>query len=110
MNLNHLQHAIRLALEAEKLGNVPVGAVITLDDRVIGAGGNAMLTPVYPAQRQVFDRSQYALRGLLACRERYYPAEALLAVEARFKAIHAKQREPKETLAVPVESFALVAV
>lgn len=45
----------------------------------------------------------------LRCGERYYPAEALLAVEARFKAIHAKQREPQETLAVPVESFALVA-
>jgi YgiT-type zinc finger domain-containing protein len=46
----------------------------------------------------------------LRCGERYYPAEALLAVEARFKAIHEKQSEPKETLTVPVESFALVAV
>jgi YgiT-type zinc finger domain-containing protein len=45
----------------------------------------------------------------LRCGERYYPAEALLAVESRFKAIHAKQSVPKETLAVPVESFALVA-
>lgn len=41
----------------------------------------------------------------LRCGERYYPAEALLAVEARFKAIHDKQREAKETLAIPVESF-----
>jgi tRNA(adenine34) deaminase len=47
MNLDHLQHAIRIALEAEKLGNLPIGAVITLDDRVIGAGSNAMLAPVY---------------------------------------------------------------
>lgn len=45
----------------------------------------------------------------LRCGERYYPAEALLAVEARFKAIHEKQREPEETLTVPVEPFALVA-
>jgi YgiT-type zinc finger domain-containing protein len=46
----------------------------------------------------------------LRCGERYYPAEALLAVEARFKAIQEKQREPEETLTVPVEPFALVAV
>ena len=45
----------------------------------------------------------------LRCGERYYPAEALLAVESRFKAIHEKQREPEKTLTVPVESFALVA-
>jgi tRNA(adenine34) deaminase len=51
MNLSHLQHAIRLALEAEKLGNLPIGAVITLDDRIIGAGGNAMLAPVYQPGR-----------------------------------------------------------
>ena len=45
----------------------------------------------------------------LNCSERYYPAEALLAIENRFKAIHEKKREPQGTLAVPVESFALVA-
>ncbi|MGH7595385.1 MAG: nucleoside deaminase [bacterium] len=51
MNIYHLQHAIRLAMEAEKLGNLPIGAVITLDDRIIGAGGNAMLAPVYQPGR-----------------------------------------------------------
>lgn len=45
----------------------------------------------------------------LRCGERYYPAEALLAVEARFKAIHEHQREPEDTLTVPVEPFALMA-
>lgn len=45
----------------------------------------------------------------LRCGERYYPAGALLAVEARFKAIHEQQKEPEETLTVPVEPFALMA-
>ncbi len=39
------------------------------------------------------------------CGERYYPATVLLAIESRFKAIQEKQREPRETLMVPVESF-----
>jgi len=42
----------------------------------------------------------------LSCGERYYPAEALLAIENRFTAIHENNREPQGTLAVPVESFA----
>lgn len=45
----------------------------------------------------------------LRCGERYYPAEALLAVEARFKAIHENHGAPKETLTVPVEPFAPLA-
>lgn len=45
----------------------------------------------------------------LRCGERYYSAKALLAVEARFKAIHEKQRAPEATLTVPVEPFPLVA-
>ncbi len=45
----------------------------------------------------------------LNCGERYYPAEALLAIEARFKVIHEKHGAPKEILSVPVESFAPLA-
>ncbi|MDZ7362261.1 MAG: type II toxin-antitoxin system MqsA family antitoxin [candidate division KSB1 bacterium] len=42
----------------------------------------------------------------LNCGERYYPADALLALEQRFKAIHEKHEQPKQTVEVPVEAFA----
>lgn len=45
--LEHLQRAVHLALEAERLGNLPIGAVITLDDEVISEAGNAILVPHY---------------------------------------------------------------
>jgi len=38
----------------------------------------------------------------LNCGERYYPAEALLDIENRFKAIYENHRKPKETLTVPL--------
>lgn len=46
-HLVHLRRALQLALEAETAGNLPVGAVITLDGRVIAEAGNAVLSPVY---------------------------------------------------------------
>jgi tRNA(adenine34) deaminase len=46
-HLVHLRRALRLALHAETKGNLPVGAVITLDDHVIAEAGNAVLRPVY---------------------------------------------------------------
>jgi tRNA(adenine34) deaminase len=46
-DLQHLQAAVALALEAEKNGNLPIGAVITLNEEVIAAAGNAMLVPHY---------------------------------------------------------------
>lgn len=46
-DLRHLQRAVTLALETEKNGNLPIGAVITLHDKVIAAAGNAMLAPHY---------------------------------------------------------------
>ena len=35
-----MQHALQLAKQAEAMGEVPVGAVLTLDDRIIGEGFN----------------------------------------------------------------------
>ncbi|HEX8174793.1 MAG TPA: nucleoside deaminase [Pyrinomonadaceae bacterium] len=43
----YISRAIRLALDAESRGNLPVGAVITLDGIVIAEAGSAILTPVY---------------------------------------------------------------
>jgi len=46
-DINHLRRAVTLALEAESLGNLPIGAVITLDGKVIAEAGNALLVPQY---------------------------------------------------------------
>jgi tRNA(adenine34) deaminase len=46
-HLKHLHRAIELALEAERWGNLPVGAVITLGDEVIAEAGNSVLSPHY---------------------------------------------------------------
>jgi tRNA(adenine34) deaminase len=53
--------AIELALLAEKEGNLPVGAVITLDDEVISEGKNAIWFPEFDANRHA---EIEALRGV----------------------------------------------
>jgi tRNA(adenine34) deaminase len=41
----YLRHAIQLAQEAERSGNLPIGAVIVLDGEVIAEGKNAIWAP-----------------------------------------------------------------
>jgi tRNA(adenine34) deaminase len=48
---NFFQHAIHLALEAEKQKNLPIGAVITLDGEIIAEGKNAIWYPQYNPNR-----------------------------------------------------------
>ncbi len=45
--LSYVERAIELALAAENDGNLPVGAVITLDNQILGEGGNRMASPLY---------------------------------------------------------------
>lgn len=45
--LLHLHRAVNLALEAERLGNLPIGAVITMGGEVIAEAGNSILVPFY---------------------------------------------------------------
>ncbi|MCA1593953.1 MAG: nucleoside deaminase [Acidobacteria bacterium] len=47
IHLKHLRHAVRLALEAEEDGNLPVGAVITLGGEVVAEACNSVLKPHY---------------------------------------------------------------
>lgn len=47
LDLRYLRRAVELALAAERAGNLPIGAVITLGDEVIAEAGNALLVPVY---------------------------------------------------------------
>ena len=53
--------AIQLALDSEERGNLPVGAVITLDDNVIAQGGSSILVPAYHPGRHA---EMEALRGV----------------------------------------------
>ena len=46
-DLRHVRRAVELALEAERRGDLPVGAVVTLGGEVIAAAGNAVLAPAY---------------------------------------------------------------
>ena len=48
---NYIFRAIQLALDTEIRGNLPVGAVITLDDCIIAEGASSIVTPVYHPAR-----------------------------------------------------------
>lgn len=50
-DLEHLRRAVELALEAERAGNVPVGAVVTLGGEAVAEAGNALLVPSYDPRR-----------------------------------------------------------
>ena len=45
------QRAIQLALEAEKVGNLPIGAVIGLNGEIVAEGKNAIWHPQYNPNR-----------------------------------------------------------
>ncbi|MFN6964968.1 MAG: nucleoside deaminase [Pyrinomonadaceae bacterium] len=47
----HIETAIDLALEAERGGNLPIGAVIAIGEDAIAAGANSMLSPQYDPGR-----------------------------------------------------------
>lgn len=40
-----LRHAVELALETERLGNLPIAAVITLGDQIVASGANRSFLP-----------------------------------------------------------------
>lgn len=46
-DLHFLKRAYDLALEAEQAGNIPIGALLVLDGRIIAEGRNALLVPYY---------------------------------------------------------------
>ena len=50
-DIRFFQYAIRLALEAEQEGNLPIGSVISLDADIIAEGKNAIWVPQYDPNR-----------------------------------------------------------
>lgn len=59
----YIFRAIQIALEAEQRGNLPIGAVITLDNKIIAEAGNSILSPVYHPGRHA---EMEALRNVSA--------------------------------------------
>jgi tRNA(adenine34) deaminase len=50
-DLSFLRRAIALALEAERGGNLPIGAIISLDGEIVAEGQNAIWAPKFNANR-----------------------------------------------------------
>jgi len=50
-DLECLRHAITLARQALKAGNLPIGTVITLNDKIIAEGQNSIWHPTYRLDR-----------------------------------------------------------
>lgn len=46
-----MRRAIKVALSSEQEGNLPVGAVITLDGEVVAEGGSSILVPKFDGTR-----------------------------------------------------------
>ena len=46
-DIMHLRRAVEVALEAERGGNLPVGAVVVLGGEVLAEAGNRVLAPAY---------------------------------------------------------------
>jgi tRNA(adenine34) deaminase len=47
-----MRRAIELALQAEREGNLPVGAVISLDDQIVAEGRSAIWIPHFDATQK----------------------------------------------------------
>jgi tRNA(Arg) A34 adenosine deaminase TadA len=57
-----MQRAISLALQAEREGNLPIGAIVTLDSEIVSEGRNAIWIPECDATRHA---EMEAIRAVL---------------------------------------------
>ena len=65
-----MHRAIRLAQEAQRLGNLPVGAVITRDGDVVAEGRNSIWVPnLSPSRHAEMEALQAVPPGLWASDE-----------------------------------------
>lgn len=60
-----LHRAVRLALDAERNGNLPIAAVIALDDRIVAEAANAVLVPAFHPGRHAEVRALEAVPEVL---------------------------------------------
>lgn len=64
-DLELLERAVALALAAERDGNLPIAAVITLGDAIVAEGANAVWRPVYLPGRHAEMRALEAVPDTL---------------------------------------------
>jgi tRNA(adenine34) deaminase len=50
-DLKHLYRAVQLARDARRAGNLPIGAVVTLDGEIVAAGKNTIWVPMLAPNR-----------------------------------------------------------
>ncbi|HEX8143900.1 MAG TPA: nucleoside deaminase [Pyrinomonadaceae bacterium] len=62
-DMNHLRRAVELALEAERIGNLPIGSVITLKAEIIAEAGNSVLVPHYHPGRHAEMEALHRVRS-----------------------------------------------
>ncbi|MBN1811900.1 MAG: nucleoside deaminase [Anaerolineae bacterium] len=67
-DLEHLNRAVQLAHEARQAGNLPIGAVITLDGKVVAEGKNAIWEPTLAPNRHAEIEALEALAPELRAR------------------------------------------
>jgi len=60
-----LHRAVRLALDAERSGNLPIAAVIALGDRIVAEAANAVLVPAFHPGRHAEVRALEAVPEVL---------------------------------------------
>jgi hypothetical protein len=46
-DITYLRRAIQLAREAERNGNLPIGALVCLDGEIVGEGRNSICRPTF---------------------------------------------------------------
>lgn len=51
VDLDYMRRAIRIAIDSERAGNPPVGALIVLADSIIAEGASSIITPHYDPGR-----------------------------------------------------------
>lgn len=59
-----MQHALRLAKQAEAINEVPVGAIVVLDDAIIGAGYNQIISTCDPSAHAEIVALRHAAKAI----------------------------------------------
>lgn len=61
----YLLKAVELALKAEQEGNLPIGALITLNDKIVAEGRNGIWHPLFDGTRHAENEALRSVPGEL---------------------------------------------
>lgn len=86
----YLDRAVHLALGAEKQGNLPIGALITLGDIVVAEAANAVFVPAFRPGRY----AELQTRGRQICKIFITDKISLIFNLWRYNVVKALERYP----------------